>query len=51
VTEPSKKLLAMVRPAKPISQMTDAERRAFAREVAILAESRVGQPPRPSKSS
>ena len=49
VPEPTKKLLVLKRPPRPWSQMTEAEKQAFARETVQLAESRIDEPQRPSK--
>jgi hypothetical protein len=45
VAEPSKKLLAMVQLPKPWSQMTEAEKQAFVKETAQLAQSRMQPEP------
>jgi hypothetical protein len=50
VPEPNKKLVAMVPPPRPWSEMTEAEKRAFAREVARRAESRMDRPSDPPKA-
>jgi hypothetical protein len=46
-----RKLLALVKPPKPISQMTEAERHAFAKQVADLAGERLGESPAAPRES
>lgn len=38
----SKKLIALVRPPKPVNEMTDEEKRAFAEELYRLTAARLG---------
>ncbi len=40
--QPTKRLLAVVKPKKPIGEMTDAERTAFAEEMVELAKGGCG---------